>query len=1144
MKTTVNSIMQRIIFFVIFSLCTIELLHAQHEQGVNYDTLLNDLEKVLSKGNKRSLRDLGSLIDKKGIDSKVRTILSTHTLFASDEMDLKATTRDEFLNFFYDNEYEIRFSEIIGAYHLKPISEHTSNFEIKHITHTLDNDKSVVIREGIETYYYYLKEKNKFLLIQHINSLAKLNTNNIDHFLLNELASGELSKTNVKDKEAIYVALINNLANHTKLSTLEIILKKIEQNKVKVDDVRHTLSKLTNVFSDSSLDNYQTVDFYKHLIDSLGTISAIRNYGYESIFNFKSNFFYENVDYFGKILCLSNNHPWITHNAYQDLLSTEDPKILYYLAAFIYKNRNNIEKTEVALYQSYFENLTQIKVDLVPKNSTNSSSKLNELDARQFLYYWSNHYDAYEWNSNKKRFTNKLEVSQRKENYEKLFRRLNSKNDTVALSSYMTLTEGEPSQIIELSKKYKPLLRNYNKSLPSSKNQYLERLVILTDFCRKNKIKYHASSEINLLLTKLRACSTRKDRYRIENEIIDKLTIEDLTALEYIGSLNSKSRAYSLSMGRILDWYYSKNWNTIINDPNQLRLYLKKADLFSTIGVPGICNAYLKKFDILDDNEQYQLTNMQSTETDEGILRQIAQVLTPTENSFQELLTFEDFLAEPNLYNKVEIKILPPPNNSKLKLITRFIQNSKDTEAIKNLFLYLSYHQSIEMVPYLYELIDEKRVLIKGKDYTVTIGDRTVPILEDIYDYSFAKKEDKGIFTTDKWRSLWHENKKNYKKWRKQFYGLEIKKVIDKETLAIDDLNNLLESPDYDVSYKETILKLLHRVKPLKDIRKLRITPLLSIDTDLVYFKDLDLAYKQLDDIPKLFDVDNPSKMNAFLHEKSDSYDLTEKGAFYNNLFQAGWFSEYIFSGEIGSEMADQILKILEDYLNESDYVSEFEEQRTMLNIAQINNIGLSFSEKLEATLGLDADESAKAKIQEAIIARISYAELGSIADYLEYLSVKPGQLPYDFLHKDFGLPIFNLDEPNSILTFSTKHQQLSEFEFYSYYLKTFGVDFTDKSGDLDFHKIYDILSFDIVSPFVGTGGSKRDDYVYGIIKLLEIHFETRLGYHEKLNESQSFYTYTSSKRAKAWKEYIIDQHLIKTQHKKPPSFNHVRIDD
>ncbi len=1084
---------------------------------------------------------MGSFIDKKGIDKKVRHILADYTLFTKEEIDIKSSTKEEFLAFYYENEHKINYSDIIGAFILSPIEQRESQYELQSIDSPTKSDQSVLIREAIHKYNSALQKKDSKNLIKHIESLAQLDNEQVYNFLINELENGPFSKTAMPNKNAVTLALAQSLENYTTLETVEIILKKLELKELNINEIHSTLSKLTNIFSDTNLDNNETVDFYIQLIDSLGTIDALRTYGYEKIFNFKANFFYEKVDYYGKILCLSNSHPWVTHNAYQDILRTEHPRMLYYLAALIYKNRKNDSRIDIETYQQYLEDLTQVRIGIL-NNNQKADFSLDRKKLEQFLYYWSKHYDDYEWETHQGGFINKMELTERTENYEKLFRRLNSKNDTVAWASYVQLTEGDPLQIMELSRKYKPLLRNYNKSLPSSKHQYLERLVVLTDFCRQNNIKYQPSSEINALLDELSLAANRSSRYLIENKIIASLSLRDLTALEYWGCLNSKMKDNALSLGRILDCFYSKNWEYIINDADQLRLYLKKADLFSTIGATGICNAYLNKFNINDNAEQFQLKELQKSETDEGILRQISQVLVSTENEAQQALSFEDFLANPQSYNKIEIKILPAPNASKLKLVSRAIKNLEDIEAIKKLFFYLSNHQSIEMVPHLFDLIDEQKILVKSTDYTLTVGDRTVPILEDIYDHSFASKEDKRIFTTDAWRKLWKADKRNYKNWRKQFFGYQIKRLQEQEALTIDDLNNLLESPDYDESYKPTCLELLAKVKPAKNIRKLNIMPKLSVETDLVYFENFSLTHKQLDDIPKLFEVDNPSKMIAFLDEKSTDFDVTDKGAFYNNLFQASWFSEHIFDANIDHQMAKKISNILTDYLNESDYVSEFEEQRTLLNIAQINNIGLSLNEQLEATLNMDADEASKAKIQEAIIARISYAELGDIADYIEFLSVPRGQRPYDFLHKDFGLPIFDLEDPADRLTFATKHKQESEFDFYKYYLKTFGVDFLDEKNELDFNKIYDILSFDIVSPFVGAGGGKRDDYVYGIIKLLEIYFDTRLDFHEKLNEAQSFYTYTSSKRAKTWKAYLEKKNLHNERKKLPPSFNQVRV--
>ena len=78
----------------------------------------------------------------------------------------------------------------------------------------------------------------------------------------------------------------------------------------------------------------------------------------------------------------------------------------------------------------------------------------------------------------------------------------------------------------------------------------------------------------------------------------------------------------------------------------------------------------------------------------------------------------------------------------------------------------------------------------------------------------------------------------------------------------------------------------------------------------------------------------------------------------------------------------------------------------------------------------------------------------------------------------------------------------------------------------------------------MSSSGGKRDYYTYGIIKVLELHFDDRLGFHQKLNESQTFYDFSSSKRAAAWIQYLEQQSLVNPGRQLPPSFNLTRIDN
>jgi hypothetical protein len=273
-----------------------------------------------------------------------------------------------------------------------------------------------------------------------------------------------------------------------------------------------------------------------------------------------------------------------------------------------------------------------------------------------------------------------------------------------------------------------------------------------------------------------------------------------------------------------------------------------------------------------------------------------------------------------------------------------------------------------------------------------------------------------------------------------------------------------------------------------------------------------------------------------FLEKKVNTYTTDEAGLFYNSLFKVNWFTNLISSEHISVYQKEIAINILQNYLTNSELISEFEEQTTLLHMAELQNVGHSLDQKLEASIALELSEDAKATIQEAIITRISYAEINNVLKYLDKLSTKPNYSASAFLYKDFGIPIFNIDR-NTLPQLLDNHKNMSGFLFYKHYLKKFGVDFLKDNDDLDFNKIYNILKYEIVTPFTG-GGSQRDYFTYGIIKLLEFDFNTRIGFHEKLNENQTFYTHSAAKRAAKWMQFLEERRLVQPDPSVPASFN------
>ena len=231
-------------------------------------------------------------------------------------------------------------------------------------------------------------------------------------------------------------------------------------------------------------------------------------------------------------------------------------------------------------------------------------------------------------------------------------------------------------------------------------------------------------------------------------------------------------------------------------------------------------------------------------------------------------------------------------------------------------------------------------------------------------------------------------------------------------------------------------------------------------------------------------------------------------------------------------------------YLNESAYLTEFEEHTTQLNILLLTHYQSDLAEKLAVLDDLSYDESVRLKWLDIIIARLKYEDIPKIITASKVIKDFDKAILFADISRDFGLPIYNWEETRTIPTFEQRLQTFSKIDCYKIYLEEFGIDITTSRRKLDFKKIHQLLEFDLAIPFIGEGGQYRDDYIYALIKVLELHFETTLDFSPKLNEFQTFFQFNSFARAKAWKNYLIEHKHTKESFTFPSSFKGEGIGD
>ncbi len=984
------------------------MLYAQFPTGTA--ALWSELEEQIQKGNKRALRDMATFLDKPDYAHAARQILRRYTFFTKNDINISTATRADFLIFFYDNESKLKFSEILKAFYRTPIEQQSLDatlFKVQMIKKTAEVTPSVKRAILAQKFDSLCLKKQKTIDIQSvIEEISALETPDAYDWLRRTLISEPFGQR----YDDAYLSLCEGLKTDSSLESLEVILKTVDRGLVRPELLSAVFLDLTNIAVSTS----QT----RHLLDSLGTIEAIRAYGYDHSLTFKESFFYEKVDYYGKILSNPLAPHWIQRNALHDLLETHHPRLLFYLAAQVRLKPHEKEK-----YIKLLQKLTHNR--LVHAFSENNVSEETNLEkGKNYVHWWAIHHEDFEWDNTTERFISRAEMVERTEEIERLVRRLGSSNDTVAVAAFKQLTENDPAIVAHAIEKFRPLLRSYNTRLPEINYPFLEYMTEFAAYCRTRKISLDLSHGLDSLLSVLSSTHAPSKRYSIENQCIERLTLNDISALEYYGLLNSSDLAMNFSVSRILDIFYSKHWEEVISNNAALGFYIKKSVLFKRIGTGGTSGLYDRKLDIKNEILRERLSKMARMEGDSDIRNYILAKLNP----------------------------------------------------------------------------------------------HATPTNEERVDINSPKKG--------------HAS-----------FGEKITKLESQAEIDIEDINDFVLDSTYLDHYKPSLIAFLKKVSPLSSMRRFKLKDHLTVSNDLKMFSDLRIAPKDLDDFLSIFKVDiSPTDslpeqgLWSFINKRTAAYSVDENGSFWNDMFKVIWFNNLVHSNTIQSSQKNIIVSTMRNYLINSEFLSEFEEQITQIHISELGNIGRSLTDKLTSTLELEANHTIKEAVQSAILARIQYADIGTVATFWKQKNQNTGkESPLTFLQTDFGIPIFSSDKA-TLTQLIDNHKKMSPKAFYSFYLKQFGLNLWHTEGALNYEKIYTALTHESVMPFTG-GGTQRDYFTFGIIKLLEFEFNTLLGFHEKLNENQTFYTYNTSKRAAAWRAFLIEKNLIKMPPSVPASF-------
>jgi len=309
---------------------------------------------------------------------------------------------------------------------------------------------------------------------------------------------------------------------------------------------------------------------------------------------------------------------WVKENKIDSLVKNKNSLALLEIASTFLKNRYRFNE-----YHNNSEEIINL-IQLLTKSQIAVPNERGELSyhlEKEFydepkinlLIFFANNYKSYKWNESIKAFSNK-NLERKTVDYEsQLFEMLSSENDTIAQNAFISLTKLNPERVSELSDQYRKADISENYILPTFSFEFLKQLVQLTNYSQENNIDFEGSEKLKNQIELLKVDLTFSKRKQLEDILINELTLDNITAFEYWSLIYEKSWSLTYSAGRILDKFYSKNWNNLINNPKHLKTYLLKSRLFDDLGIIGFCNNYLIKFLGSSQETKTSIENLSST---------------------------------------------------------------------------------------------------------------------------------------------------------------------------------------------------------------------------------------------------------------------------------------------------------------------------------------------------------------------------------------------------------------------------------------------------------------------------------------------------------------------------------------------------
>lgn len=1103
-------------------------------QNIDYTATFQQLELRLQKGDKKALKDLGSLLNDhrtyQRIEGKSLTLhqksielLQQYTLITS-QMFLfnPLTTRQAFLKFYYQQESQWKFSEFLQVFFLDSLYKQPYKYRLSIYRPLEMNNQQVLFKHYKREFLHVIDLQLYNQVPEILERIAQLKYAK-SFLLLKQCIEGKYWKTFPTNTFAarLYEATCYALRHYASLESVHLILKVMQQEKTYHEGALEALSYITNIHPRSlSRDITNIVSAYQQLLTRYPNIDQLREYGYRQLFDYQKIHFQQPVDYYGTILNKSYTRFWIKYNAVQDLRKLHDARVLWYLAAQVFQQKGKLRYNWQADIDplKILKEITGAEVE-VPNAIGEWSSNLTDRVAKlNFVQYWQQHYKDYKWEEAKQQFVNrKVPITEGKHqaDFDKYFKRLHRQDQKVALNAFQQLANYQAKSVLQALPKQKMIVFPQSYQLPIYPYLSLEVLIRLRDFCKQNALDYLPyQKEILIKLLPLEQRTTFKERLKSERLLLKSLTLQNITALEYWAIVRENSSwRLGYSLGNILSRFYASKKVELFRTPMYLRLYLKKCALFGKLRPQGLGAEYDALFRNLTLHEQQILDSLWDQEKDKDVRLKIAQL--SKKPLFKLHKGFTQFVLNPHArqWQKArKVEIFHPKD---FQVIINQIKQLQHPEKIQWLLYWLKQQNSVESVPYLMELIDNQKIIGKHRGFKqpipLTVSDEVVFILEQIYKHSFMDEKDfykvkpKNLYRFSKnisyWKLKWSKQKQHYKHWAKDFFDRKLLNIQTKAQVGVNLLNNILLSTYYrDSTMRQVVLEALPKIHPVSDIIYLQWKSFITL-AELKYFeKGFTYQLFLSNIIPSI--QTSPTELLKFVQKVVMKLPEHSQGKLFYDLGRKTDLWHWLYTIP-GSSLRSQVIVALQAYQNtQTDYRVR---QEIKGRLILLRNEQLMLKEIVSKIKKLN-DEVLQQETLHQLIFQTRYQHVLDLIDNiarLKSISKNPDAIHTkvrQHLKYNLGLP---LDSNQPWFLVKKEIQNTTQLGLFEKYLRNWYPDLIERTQALDYSYMIDVLRQARALPLVGVG--RDDTRVYVLLCFFELTFQTHLGYPPNMYNAQSW---------------------------------------